>query len=69
MFAPSSHTVSKVREWLHSSGVAVDRVTQSANKQWLQFDAEAGELEDLLKTEYHVHSHEATGNLHIACHE
>lgn len=69
VFAPSTESVDAVREWLEASGISPDRVTLSANKQWLQFDAKAGELEDLLNTKYLVHPHAATGNLRISCRE
>lgn len=68
-FAPSQDTVDSVRSWLESSGIAVDRISHSANKQWLQFDANADELENLLRTEYYLYSHAETGRSHIACRE
>ena len=39
----------------------------SANKQWLQFDAPAAEVENLLKTDYHHYEHLRTGNTNIGC--
>ncbi|KAJ5175794.1 Tripeptidyl-peptidase sed1 [Penicillium canariense] len=68
-FSPSQATVDNVRSWLESSGIAVDRVSHSANKQWLQFDASADELEQLLRAEYYLYSHADTGRSHIACRE
>lgn len=50
-------------------GIAGHRVSQSVNKQWLQFDAEAEEVENLLRTEYYLYSHQGTGKSHIACQE
>lgn len=69
MFAPPEETIQSVRDWLESAGVADDRITLSANKQWLQFDAAAEEVERLLHTEYYIHTHSATGKSHVACHE
>ncbi|KAF3394531.1 Tripeptidyl-peptidase sed1 [Penicillium rolfsii] len=69
LFAPSQDSVDNVRSWLASSGIAVDRISQSANSQWLQFDANADELEKLLRTEYYLYSHAETGRSHIACRE
>ncbi|KAJ5505183.1 hypothetical protein N7463_008057 [Penicillium fimorum] len=45
------------------------RVNDSANKQWIQFNADAEELENLLHTKYSVYSHVETGQSHVACRE
>jgi len=42
-------------------------ISQSINKQWMQFDASMEELEALLRTEYHVYEHSDTGKTTIAC--
>lgn len=69
LFAPSQDSVDSVRAWLESAGIDPDRISQSTNKQWLQFDADADEAERLLRTEYYVHSHSGTGKSHVACGE
>ncbi|KAJ5087399.1 hypothetical protein N7456_011015 [Penicillium angulare] len=69
MFAPSDESVDNVRSWLESSGIAPHRISQSMNKQWIQFDADASELEELLRTEYFLYSHSETGRPHVACRE
>jgi tripeptidyl-peptidase-1 len=69
LFAPSQESVDSVREWLESSGVAAERISQSVNKQWIQFDADAEELEKLLRAEYYIYSHSKTGRSHVACRE
>ena len=69
LFAPSQDAVDDVRSWLGSSGISVDRIGHSTNKQWLQFDATADELEKLLHAEYFLYSHAETGRSHIACRE
>lgn len=69
LFAPTEQSVNDVRSWLESTGIAKDRITQSANKQWIQFDADAKELENLLDTEYYIYSHAETGRSHVACRE
>ena len=51
IFAPSRESIDAVHDWLSSSGVSSERISQSANKQWIQFDADAGKVERLLKTE------------------
>jgi hypothetical protein len=37
------------------------------SRQWLQFDAPVGEVEELLLTKYHVFEHTETGARNIAC--
>lgn len=56
-----------MKSWLTASGIAVDRISQSANKQWIQFDGSVKELEALLHTEYYVFEHEMTGLQDVAC--
>ena len=65
----SEHTISAVKEWLSSAGIAHDRIEQTQSLGWLSFDATADEAENLLKTKYHVYEHEGTGQPHIACEE
>ncbi|KAI9925294.1 hypothetical protein ASPWEDRAFT_121564 [Aspergillus wentii DTO 134E9] len=69
LFAPSQDAVDSVRSWLEESGIAAHRISQSFNKQWLQFDADVDEAEKLLETEYYIYSQEDTGKSHIACRE
>lgn len=69
IFAPSQETVDALKTWLHESGITGSRVSQSVNKQWLQFDANTGELSALLKTKYHEFYHAETGTTHVACDE
>lgn len=69
VFAPSANAVETIREWLHDSGIDRKRVSQSWNKQWMQFDANARELGQLLNTKFYEHLHEPTGKTHVACDE
>ena len=69
IFAPHEDTVEAVKEWLTSSGIAEDRISQSVNKQWLQFDATTGEVESLIKTEYYHYEHYSTGKTNIGADE
>lgn len=69
LFAPSQESVDGVRSWLESSGVAPNRISQSTNKQWIQFDAAADELEKLLEAEYYLYTHTETARDHVACRE
>ncbi|OJJ43932.1 hypothetical protein ASPZODRAFT_101669 [Penicilliopsis zonata CBS 506.65] len=69
IFAPSEESISAVRGWLESAGIDAHRISLSTNKQWLQFDAEAGVLENVLDAEYYLYSHSDTGMSHVACRE
>lgn len=69
IFAPSQSTVDTIQDWLVSAGIAAKSISQSVNKQWMQFDASTSELESLLKTEYHVYEHAETGKPVVACDE
>ncbi len=51
------------------SGIDRKRVSQSINKQWIQFDATAEELEALVLAEYHHYEHMETGKSNIGCDE
>jgi len=54
---------------LVSAGIAAESISQSVNKQWMQFDASAFDLESLLNTEYHMYEHAETGKPTVACDE
>ncbi|OTA67118.1 hypothetical protein K449DRAFT_455218 [Hypoxylon sp. EC38] len=69
IFAPSHKTVEIVHEWLVASGIPRERVSQSANKAWLQFDADAEEAEELFKTKYYIYQHKDSGTKKVACDE
>lgn len=69
LFAPSDETVDAVRSWLLAAGIESHRISQSANKQWMQFDAKVSEAESLMKTKYHHYEHAPTGRLSVACDE
>lgn len=69
IFAPPQNTVKTVSAWLQDSGIAANRISQSVNKQWLQFDATTSEAEALIKTEYYNYAHYGTGKTNIGCDE
>lgn len=58
-----------VNNWLISAGIAAEKISQSVNKQWIQFDASTEDLEFLLNTKYHVYEHTETGKTTVACDE
>ena len=69
LFAPHRDSVDAVNDWLKGSGIEEDRISQSVNKQWLQFDASVAEVESLVKTEYYHYAHHDTGKSNIGCDE
>ncbi|KAI1335592.1 subtilisin-like protein [Xylariaceae sp. FL0016] len=64
-FAPAQDSVDAVLDWLVASGISRERIAQSVNRQWIQFDAETSEVEDLLYTDFHVWEHR-DGSVDIA---
>lgn len=69
LFAPHNDSVSTVTDWLKSANIASERISQSVNKQWLQFDASVEELEGLVNSSYHLYEHLQTGQANVACSE
>lgn len=53
--------------WLNVAGISNDRISQSANKQWIRFDGTVKELEALFHTKYHVYEHKKTALQDVAC--
>ena len=56
-----------MKSWLVDSGIREERISQSSNKAWLQFDASIEEMEQLLQTKYHYFEHFNGGRKHIGC--
>lgn len=69
MFAPSQAAVETVKFWLTGAGLPADNITLSANKQWIQFDAEADMACELFKTEFFEYEHLGSGTKMIAVDE
>ena len=67
-FRPSAESVETVKSWLINEGIEPSRIKVSPAGSWIQANVTIAEAEDLLKTEYHVYGHDATGGEHIACH-
>lgn len=61
LFAPEEATVEIVRSWIIESGIQKDRISQSTNKAWLQFDATTEEMERLLQTKYQYYEYVSGG--------
>ena len=69
MFRPSRESVDSVRDWLHNTGIDIERHAVSAGRGWLKFEATTEELEALLATEYHVYHNTKTKDEHVGCNE
>lgn len=54
-FAPATETINAVVDWLMQSSVEWSRLRFSPSKSWLQVNMTVAEVEELLKTEYHVY--------------
>lgn len=67
IFAPSAMAVEAIKSWLVSAGIEAERISQSVNKQWMQFDAKVEEAEKIFRTTYHQYEHSATGRTTVAC--
>lgn len=59
----------KVMGWLVASGISEERLSLSANKQWIQFDAHAKEAEDLLFADFYVFESTGTGSKNVGVSE
>lgn len=68
-FAPHPSTSAAVTSWLESSGIPASRISLSTNKQWLQFDATAAEVEELLYADFYLWEHGDSGVKDIATEE
>ncbi|KAI1106426.1 subtilisin-like protein [Jackrogersella minutella] len=69
LFEPAKTSFKAVKGWLREAGIPSHNISQSSNKQWVQFDASVNQVEDLLMADYHVWEHVSTGVKNIACDE
>lgn len=60
-FKPTTQTAEDVVRWLVDSGIPRDRLALSINRGWIHFNATTAQVEELLKTEYYVFTHEDSG--------
>lgn len=56
-------------DWLVSGGISSERLSLSANKQWIQFDAQAHEVEEIMVADFYIFQHTATGTKNVAVDE
>ncbi|KAL9096032.1 MAG: hypothetical protein Q9165_001554 [Trypethelium subeluteriae] len=68
-FSAGAESISAVRLWLTSSGIADERIMVSAGMNWLHLDATVTEAERLLQTQYRFYKHTETSQMQIACRE
>ncbi|XDG03575.1 hypothetical protein ABKA04_003190 [Annulohypoxylon sp. FPYF3050] len=69
LFEPAEASFNAVKDWLVEAGIPSLNISQSSNKQWIQFDASVDQVEKLLLADYHVWEHVSTGVKDIACDE
>ncbi|KAJ4419936.1 hypothetical protein N0V82_004650 [Gnomoniopsis sp. IMI 355080] len=68
MFKPRRESVDAVVEWLEAEGIHPSRIKMTSSKSWLTFDATVREVEQMLKTQYHVYKHATSKDArHVAC--
>ncbi|KAI0123235.1 peptidase S8/S53 domain-containing protein [Xylariales sp. AK1849] len=68
MFAPTTVAVEAVKDWLVGAGCTAE-VSLSPNRQWIQFDAEARWVEELLFADFFEYEHRFSGIKTIAVKE
>ncbi|KAM5534444.1 hypothetical protein V8D89_011911 [Ganoderma adspersum] len=61
LVAPEAESVHLVNEWLASHGVSEDGLSRSPAKDWVHIKIPVALAEEMLKTKYHVWTHDATG--------
>lgn len=67
-FAPARETIESVTNWLTQSGISRSRLRLSPSKSWIEVNATVAEMEELLKTEYHVWQ-DGDGIERVGCHD
>lgn len=66
-FRPSKDSVDTVLQWLTWEGIDASRINLSKTGGWVEANVSVTEAEALLKTQYSVYEHAATGAEHLAC--
>jgi len=67
VFAPSAETSDRTVDWLNEAGIDTARLSHSKGRNWIEFDATVAEMEQLLRTQYHIYQHQDLGGYRIAC--
>ncbi|KAI1795098.1 tripeptidyl peptidase A [Ganoderma leucocontextum] len=61
LVAPEAESVHLVNEWLASHGVYEDGLARSPAKDWVHIKIPVSLAEEMLKTKYHIWTHDASG--------
>ncbi|KAJ3484128.1 hypothetical protein NLG97_g7136 [Lecanicillium saksenae] len=56
LFAPDKEDIDHVKAWLVASGVSAGSIQLSGSRGWMYFNTTAGQLGDMLHTQYHQYS-------------
>ncbi|KAK1981468.1 Pro-kumamolisin [Colletotrichum cereale] len=70
-FAPEQSSVDIVVNWLVDCGISRHHISQSANRQWIQFDASTRQLQSLIYSDFYIWEHQdgsqdiATDEYHV----
>ncbi|KAI0775866.1 tripeptidyl peptidase A [Trametes elegans] len=62
LVAPHPENIHEVNEWLASHGIYEDGLSRSPAKDWVLVRVPVSVAEEMLKTEYHVWTHDASGD-------
>ncbi|KAI0355318.1 tripeptidyl peptidase A [Trametes cingulata] len=62
LVAPEAESIHLVNEWLASHGIYEDNLSRSPAKDWVLVKVPVNLAEEMLKTEYHVWTHDASGD-------
>ncbi|KAI8982751.1 tripeptidyl peptidase A [Trametes punicea] len=62
LIAPEPESIHLVNEWLASHGIYEDDLSRSPAKDWVIVNVPVSLAEEMLKTEYHVWTHDASGD-------
>ncbi|TFK79833.1 tripeptidyl peptidase A [Polyporus arcularius HHB13444] len=61
LVAPEDESIHLVNEWLASHGIYEDNLSRSPARDWVLVKVPISQAEEMLKTEYHVWTHDASG--------
>ncbi|EJF62249.1 tripeptidyl peptidase A [Dichomitus squalens] len=62
LVAPEAESIHLVNEWLASHGIYEDDLARSPAKDWVHIKVPVSLAEEMLKTEYHIWTHDASGD-------
>ncbi|QLI69459.1 Tripeptidyl-peptidase sed1 [Metarhizium brunneum] len=65
LFSPAPESIETVKRWLVDRGVPENQIKSPKSKGWLDFETTVGQLEDILKTNYHLYENKKTRSEHL----